>query len=187
MCQTLHVKNQTENTLIGLYTFQKGLTRAPGERCSPSTIKAGYPVWRTTGVMSLYLYVYKTYIQFWGVCTKCKYESHTCNHTWNQTDCTDVMWINANKISIWVDSNVSLHLWFFIHEIIITAIKAKKLSHVFVSKLCPKSRTQLSQIILTWYRGYRDQQGGSPRKRLSHCTSVELTPAITPNVGYSGT
>ena len=43
------------------------------------------------------------------------------------------------------------------------------------------------QIILTWYRGYRDQQGGSSRRRPFHCTSVGLTPAITPNVGNSGT
>ena len=43
------------------------------------------------------------------------------------------------------------------------------------------------QGILTWCRGYRDQPGGSSRKRLFHCTSVELTPAIAPNVGYSGT
>ena len=41
--------------------------------------------------------------------------------------------------------------------------------------------------ILTWYRSYRDHAGGAPRKRLSHCTSVGLTPAITPNVGNSGT
>ena len=30
-----------------------------------------------------------------------------------------------------------------------------------------------------------DHQGGSPRVRLFHCTSVELTPAIAPNVGNS--
>jgi len=42
-------------------------------------------------------------------------------------------------------------------------------------------------IILTWYRRYRDQQGGSPRTRPFHCTSVGLTPAIAPNVGNSGT
>ncbi|WAR23445.1 hypothetical protein MAR_037114 [Mya arenaria] len=34
-------------------------------------------------------------------------------------------------------------------------------------------------------RGYRDHEGGSPRKRPSHCTSVGLTPAIATNVGYS--
>ena len=44
-----------------------------------------------------------------------------------------------------------------------------------------------SKIILTWYRRYRDHEGGSPRKRPFHCTSVGLTPAITPNVGNSGT
>ena len=31
-----------------------------------------------------------------------------------------------------------------------------------------------------------DQQGRSPRARPFHCTSVGLTPAITPNVGDSG-
>lgn len=41
--------------------------------------------------------------------------------------------------------------------------------------------------ILTWYREHRDQDGGFPRKRLFHCTSVGLAPAITPNVGNSGT
>ena len=41
--------------------------------------------------------------------------------------------------------------------------------------------------ILTWYRGYRDQPGGASRKRPFHCTSVGLKPAITPNVGNSGT
>ena len=40
--------------------------------------------------------------------------------------------------------------------------------------------------ILTWHRGYCDQQGSSPRSRLFHCTSVELKPAIPPNVGNSG-
>ena len=50
-----------------------------------------------------------------------------------------------------------------------------------------KKCINLSEIILTWYRRYRDHQGGSPRKRLFHCTSVELTPANAPNVGISGT
>ena len=40
--------------------------------------------------------------------------------------------------------------------------------------------------ILTWHRGHCDQQGSSPRSRLFHCTSVELKPAIPPNVGNSG-
>ncbi len=31
----------------------------------------------------------------------------------------------------------------------------------------------------------RDQEGGSPRARLDHCTPVELTSAISPNVGNS--
>ena len=41
--------------------------------------------------------------------------------------------------------------------------------------------------ILTWCRSHRDQQGGGPRPRLFHCTPDELTPAIVPNVDYSGT
>ena len=45
----------------------------------------------------------------------------------------------------------------------------------------------LSSIILTWYRADRDPPGGLPRKRPFHCTSVGLKPAITPNVGNSGT
>ena len=40
--------------------------------------------------------------------------------------------------------------------------------------------------ILTWRRGYRDPEGGSPRVRPFHCTAVGLTPAIAPNVGNSG-
>lgn len=40
--------------------------------------------------------------------------------------------------------------------------------------------------ILTWHRGYRDHEGGSPRARPFHCTTVGLTLAITPNVGNSG-
>ena len=31
----------------------------------------------------------------------------------------------------------------------------------------------------------RDHEGGSSRVRPFHCTSVGLTPAITPNVGNS--
>ncbi|WAR22570.1 hypothetical protein MAR_016544 [Mya arenaria] len=43
---------------------------------------------------------------------------------------------------------------------------------------------QISQRMLK-ETGYRDHEGGSPRKRPSHCTSVGLTPAIATNVGYS--
>jgi len=42
------------------------------------------------------------------------------------------------------------------------------------------------ESILTWRRGYCDHQGSSLRARLFHCTTVGLTPAITPNVGNSG-
>ena len=41
-------------------------------------------------------------------------------------------------------------------------------------------------IILTWHRRYCDHEGSAPRTRLSHCTLVGLTLAITPNVGNSG-
>ena len=44
---------------------------------------------------------------------------------------------------------------------------------------------QLGEHILTWHGGIGDQQGRSPRARPFHCTSVGLTPAITPNVGKS--
>ncbi|KAG8333297.1 hypothetical protein J6590_000424 [Homalodisca vitripennis] len=43
-----------------------------------------------------------------------------------------------------------------------------------------------STFILTWRRGYRDHEGGSPRMRPFHCTTVGLTPANAPNVGISG-
>ncbi|KAG8333299.1 hypothetical protein J6590_000426 [Homalodisca vitripennis] len=38
--------------------------------------------------------------------------------------------------------------------------------------------------VLKW--GYRDHEGGSPRMRPFHCTTVGLTPANAPNVGISG-
>jgi len=43
-----------------------------------------------------------------------------------------------------------------------------------------------TKSILTWRRGYRDQEGGSSRARLFHCTTVELTLANIPNVDISG-
>ncbi|XP_031369209.1 hyphally regulated cell wall protein 3-like isoform X1 [Apis dorsata] len=48
------------------------------------------------------------------------------------------------------------------------------------------ARLAREQSILTWRRGYRDQEGGSSRARLFHCTTVRLTLANTPNVGISG-
>ena len=50
-----------------------------------------------------------------------------------------------------------------------------------------KTSSVETESILTWYRGYRDHAGGASRKRPFHCTSVGLKPAITPNVGNSGT
>ena len=45
---------------------------------------------------------------------------------------------------------------------------------------------QPSLSILTWHRGDRDREGGSPRARPLHCTTVGLTLAIIPNVDDSG-
>ena len=39
---------------------------------------------------------------------------------------------------------------------------------------------------LTWHRRNLDRQGGSPRARPLHCTTVGLTLAIFPNVDDSG-
>lgn len=47
------------------------------------------------------------------------------------------------------------------------------------------SRLRDVQLILTWQGRYHDQEGGSPRARLSHCTAVVLTLANSPNVGIS--
>lgn len=56
-----------------------------------------------------------------------------------------------------------------------------------VSQGCPiRSVLRGQKGILTWHRGNHDHEGGTPRARLNHCTSVLLTLAITPNVGNSG-
>ena len=47
------------------------------------------------------------------------------------------------------------------------------------------SQRSPSSFILTWQGRHLDQEGGSPRARLSHCTSAVLTPANSPNVGIS--
>ncbi|KAG8280678.1 hypothetical protein J6590_075119 [Homalodisca vitripennis] len=39
--------------------------------------------------------------------------------------------------------------------------------------------------MLTWRRGYRDREGGSPKMRPLHFTNVGLTPANAPNLSCS--
>ena len=65
--------------------------------------------------------------------------------------------------------------------------------HCWFSATCEKTRGLLilaegfgRSSILTWHRRYLDHEGGSPKSRPFHCTSVGLTLAITPNVGDSG-
>ena len=42
------------------------------------------------------------------------------------------------------------------------------------------------KFILTWRGGNRDHEGGASRARPAHCTTCELTLAISPNRGNSG-
>ena len=46
-------------------------------------------------------------------------------------------------------------------------------------------RGDSAKSILTWHRRYPDHEGGSPRARPYHCTTVWLTLAIISNVDDS--
>ena len=63
-------------------------------------------------------------------------------------------------------------------------ILSKHLFCILVMFKTKASRPILS--ILTWHRGDHDREGGSPRTRPLHCTTVGLTLAIIPNVDDSG-
>ncbi len=52
------------------------------------------------------------------------------------------------------------------------------------SNVIHKKNQPIQQIII-WRRRNSDHEGCSPRAKPFHCTSVGLTPAITPNVGKS--
>ncbi|KAG8300111.1 hypothetical protein J6590_084402 [Homalodisca vitripennis] len=55
------------------------------------------------------------------------------------------------------------------------------------TKLCDELSAGITVTFsITWRRGYRDHEGGSPRMRPFRCTTVGLTPAKAPNVGISG-
>ena len=60
-------------------------------------------------------------------------------------------------------------------------------THLFPTSTSFKGMANLRHLlILTWHRGDRDREGGSPRARPLHCTTVGLTLAIIPNVDDSG-
>ena len=61
--------------------------------------------------------------------------------------------------------------------------KATPVTSIILSQYMSPGDAGIS--ILTWHGRYHDHQGGSPRSRPFHCTSVGLTPAIIPNVDYS--
>ena len=59
------------------------------------------------------------------------------------------------------------------------------LSKEILWQLFLKFKTVIWSAYLPGMEVNRDHQGGSSRVRPFHCTSVGLTPAITPNVGNS--
>ena len=74
-----------------------------------------------------------------------------------------------------------MHLLVFLYSLIVIA---RHLFHTCVSLKAWAPDSPPS--ILTWHRGDRDREGGSPRARPLHCTTVGLTLAIIPNVDDSG-
>ena len=76
------------------------------------------------------------------------------------------------------------------HFLLLFFISVMQITTVSVNNLCeakgPCSLTsRVGKSYLPGVGVNHDHQGGSPRARLSHCTPVGLTPAITPNVGNS--
>ena len=62
---------------------------------------------------------------------------------------------------------------------------AKRQPHGKEARRAMKTCVSCEQVILTWRERYFDHVGSPLRMRPSHCTSIGLTPAITPNVGNS--